>query len=197
MVNAVGEYVRGRLFLLTGNLNAGEAKGQLAQLRRGIGKSPGELPELWGIFLQTLPEELMSKGCDPTRAEWAIYTALTLFALHQQGHSESVNLQGKDNSLGCSARKLVHSDEEEERIRLKLSMAAQSDDMEELAYRLKTLVRLLSAKDIPLDYVDLAKDLFLFQSEKYVDRIRLKWGQDFYRKIKTNENGKEESDDKK
>ena len=36
MVNAVGEYVRGRLFLLTGNLNAGEAKGQLAQLRRGI-----------------------------------------------------------------------------------------------------------------------------------------------------------------
>lgn len=197
MVNAVGEYVRGRLFLLAGNLNAGDAKARLAQLRRGIGKSPGELPELWGIFLQTLPEELMGKGHNPSRAEWAIYTDLTLFALHQQGHSDSVHLQGRENSLGCSARKLVHNDDEEERIRFKLSVAAQSDDMEELVYRLKTLVRLFSVEDIPLDYVDLAKDLFLFQSEKYRDGIRLKWGQDFYRIVKTNENEKGEKNEEK
>lgn len=195
MVNTVGEYVSGRIYLLTGNLNAGDSKSRLAQLRRGIGKKPGELPELWGIFLQTLPEELMGKGNEPSRAEWAIYTALTLFALHQQGHAESVNLQGKENSLGCSAKKLVHTDEEEERIRFKLSLIAQSDDMVELAYRLKTLVRLLSADNISLDYVDLAKDLFLFQSEKYTDRIRLKWGQDFYRNLKTDDNGKEEDNE--
>lgn len=197
MVNAVCDYVKRRLFLLTDNLNAGDAKALLAQLRRGIGKSPGELPELWGIFLQTLPEELMSKGYDPSRAEWAIYTALTLFALHQQGHSDSVHLQGRENSLGCSVRKLIHSDEEEERIRFKLSVAAQSEDMAELSYRLKTLVRLFSAENISLDYVDLAKDLFLFQSETYRDRIRLKWGQDFYRIVKTNENGKEEENEEK
>lgn len=195
MVNTVGEYVSGRIYLLTGNLNAGDSKSRLAQLRRGIGKKPGELPELWGIFLQTLPEELMGKGNEASRAEWAIYTALTLFALHQQGHAESVNLQGKENSLGCSAKKLVHTDEEEERIRFKLSLIAQSDDMVELAYRLKTLVRLLSADNISLDYVDLAKDLFLFQSEKYTDRIRLKWGQDFYRNLKTDDNGKEEDNE--
>lgn len=197
MVNAVGEYVSGRIFLLTGNLNAGDVKARLAQLRRGIGKTPGELPELWGIFLQTLPEELMGKGNEPSRAEWAIYTSLTLYALHQQGHSEPMNLQGKENSLGCAARKLVHSDDAEERIMLKLSMAAQSDDMTELAYRLKTLIRLLSADNIQLDYIDLAKDLFLFQSEKHIDKIRLKWGQDFYRDIKSIDKEEGESDEEK
>lgn len=197
MVNAVGEYVSRRIFMLTGDLNAGESKGWLAQLRRGIGKKPGELPELWGIFLQTLPEELMGKGNEPSRAEWAIYTALTLFALHQQGHAESMNLPGKENSLGCSAKKLVHTDEEEERVRVKLSMVAQSDDMVELAYRLKTLIRLFSTDNVRLDYADLAKDLFRFQSGKDIDKIRLKWGQDFYRSIKTNYNGKEEDNEEK
>lgn len=196
MVHAVEEYVRRRILLLTGNLNAGDAKARLAQLRRGIGKKPGELPELWGIFLQTLPEELMGQGTEPSRAEWAIYTALTLFALHQQGHAESVDSPGMEYSLGCSARKLVQNGEEE-RIRFKLSLAAQADDMVELAYRLKTMVRLFSADNIQLDYADLAKDMFLFQSDKYTDRIRLKWGQDFYRNAKTNDNGKGKDNEEK
>lgn len=197
MVNTVGEYVNRRIFLLTDNLNAGDSKAWLAQLRRGVGKIPGELPELWGIFLQTLPEELMSKGSEPSYAEWAIYTAMTLFSIHQQGHAESMNLKGREYSLGCAVRRLVHSDDEEERIRFKLGLAAQSDDMTELAYRLKTLIRLLGAENIPLDYTDLAKDLFLFQSEKNTDKIRLKWGQDFYRNMKTNDKGEGENDEEK
>lgn len=191
------EYVRGRIFVLTDNLNTGAAKARLALLRQGIGKKPGELPELWGAFLQTLPQELMSRGNEPSYAEWAIYTALTLLALHQQGHSEPMNAQGREHSLGCAARRLVHGEEGEERIRLKLSLAARADDMVEVAYRLKTLIRLLSAEGIPLNYVDLAGDLFLFQSESHADRIRLKWGQDFYRSIKANENGKDEEDEEK
>ena len=195
MVNEVGEYVRRRIYWLTAHLDAGEAKARLAQLRRGIGKKPGEIPELWGIFLQTLPEEFMSRGEEPSYAEWAIYTTLTLFALHQQGQVEPMHLQGKEYSLGCSARRLVHSDDEEERIRFKLSLIAQAEDMTEVSYRMKTMIRLLGADNIPLDYVDLAKDLFLFQLGNYADRIRLKWGQDFYRIIKTEEKGKEEKDE--
>ena len=79
---------------------------------------------------------------------------------------------------------------------MKLSIVAKSDDMTELSYHLKTIVKLLGNSDIQLDYVDLAKDLYLFQFERYADRIRLKWGQDFYRTVKMNENGKEENDEK-
>ena len=193
--NAVGEFVNRQIFSLTRELDSGSGKARLAQLRRGIGKKPGELPELWGVFLQTLPEELMSKTNEPSYAEWAIYTVLTLYALHQQGHVATMNRQGLENRLGCAVRRLVHNEDEEERVRFKLSLTAQSDDMDEVSYRLKTLVRLLSSENIQLDYVDLSKDLFLFQFESDADKIRLKWGQDFYRNSKVNDNRKEENDE--
>ncbi len=197
----IRKYVRTQIALLAKDDRALEqsgSKAQLAQLRRGAGKSPGELPELWGVFLKNMPEELMGKDGRPSYAEWAVYTALTLFALHQQGHSEPMHGEGEDKRLGRAARKLIHGDEEEENIRKKLSIAARSDDMTELSYQLKTLVRLLGNEDIRLDYADLAIDLYRFQFEKYADRIRLKWGQDFYHfeKTKTEDNGKEDEDEK-
>ena len=193
---AVGEYVRKQLDYLAKDdksLELSGSKALLAQLRRGIGKKPGELPELWGIFLNSLPEELMSKSSEPSYAEWAIYTALTLFALHQQGHSEPMNSEGEENHLGRAVRKLIHNEDEEENIRLKFSIAACYDDITELSYRLKTIVKLLSNEDIKLDYVDLAEDLFLFQIKEFDSKIRLKWGQDFYRIIKNDDDRKEDN----
>ena len=63
---------------------SGSNSGILAQLRRGIGKEPGEMPQLWGYFLQDMPEEFFGRD-EPSRAEWAVYSAVTLFSLHQQG----------------------------------------------------------------------------------------------------------------
>lgn len=195
----IGKYVKMQLNLLAKDdrtLEQSASKARLAQLRRGVGKSPGELPELWGAFLDNMPEELMGREGKPSYAEWAVYTALTLFALHQQGHAASMNVEGMENRLGRAARKLIHSEEEEENVRRKLSIAARSDDMAELSYHLKTVVKLLGNSDIKLDYVDLAKDLYWFQFEKYADQIRLKWGQDFYRFVGTKDNGKEEKNEK-
>jgi len=59
-------------------------KATLANLRRGIGRAPGDIPALWGAFLQDLPLELQSDRGKASPAEWAIYTALTLYALHRQ-----------------------------------------------------------------------------------------------------------------
>lgn len=170
------------------------SKARLAQLRRGIGKKPGELPELWGMFLMDMPEELIGRNGRPSYAEQSVYTTLTLFALHQQGHAELMHAEGDENRLGRAAQKLAHKDEEEN-IRRKLSIAAGSDDMTELSYHLKTIVKLLANSDIKLDYVDLAKDLYWFQFEDSMDRVRLKWGQDFYRRSKNEENGEEEKND--
>ncbi len=195
----IRKYVKAQLAMLAKDdkaLEQSNSKAQLAQLRRGAGKNPGELPELWGVFLKNMPEELMGKDGRPSYAEWAVYTALTLFALHQQGHSEPMHKEGGDYLFGRAVRKLVHNDEEEENIRKKLSTVARSDDVAELSYHLKTMVRLLGNDDISLDYADLAIDLYRFQFEKYADRIRLKWGQDFYRFDKTGESRKEEKDEK-
>ncbi len=194
----VREYVRRQIAFIAKDekvLEQSSSKAHLSQLRRGLGKKPGELPELWGMFLKDMPEELMGEVGKTSYAEQAIYTALTLFALHQQGHIESMGVEGEENHLGRAARRLVGNDEEEENVRKKLCIMAASDDMTELSYHLKTIIKLLSSKDIKLDYVDLTRDLYWFQFEKYVDRIRLKWGQDFYRNVQTNENGEEESNE--
>lgn len=195
----IRNYVKKQMELLAGDagtLDLGSSKAQLAQLRRGVGKRPGELPELWGIFLRNMPEELMGKEGRPSYAEWAIYTALTLFALHQQGHSEPMHAEGEENRLGRAVKKLAHGEEEEENVRRKFSIAARSDDMEELSYHLKTLVRMLGSNDIKLDYEDLAKDLYRFQFENDTDQVRLKWGQDFYRFVGTKDRGEEDKDEK-
>lgn len=212
MTKKVGEFVSRKIFSLTESLDFGSTKASLAQLRRGIGKQPGELPELWDAFLKGLPEELMSKTREPSRAEWAVYTALTLFALHQQGHSEPMNEQGEKHRLGRAARELVEikkkssnkksneddeEDSDEKSVKFKLGLAASSDDMTELSYRLRTLVNLLSGENIKLDYAELAMDIFLFQSENYADEIRMKWGRDFYRIEKTDDNGKEDNNEEK
>ena len=48
----------------------------------------------------------MSNTAEPSKAEWAIYITLTMFARHQQGHSEPVNRQGYEYYLGQAVGKL-------------------------------------------------------------------------------------------
>ena len=57
--------------------------GVLAELRRGIGKKPGELPQLWGYFLESMPENFYGDK-EPSRAEWAIYTAVSYTHLEKR-----------------------------------------------------------------------------------------------------------------
>ena len=162
-------------------------RAQLAMLRRGVGKKPGALPELWGILFGDLPEEFLSVSGEPTREEWAVYTALTLYALHQQG-SEATGPEGcmhrPGRRLGAAARQLVTVEEEEERIARRLQMAATANGIAEAAQHLRGLVRLLRGGKIPLDYAQLAADLYNFQFPDGAARVRLAWGQDFYRQIR-------------
>ena len=88
-------YVAGQIKQLEEIRGTSGGKARLARLRRGVGKIPGELPELWGEFLNGIPEEFLSKSGEATKGEWAIYLSLTLYALHQQGNNDSMNKKGE------------------------------------------------------------------------------------------------------
>ena len=128
-------------------------KAQLAGLRRGVGRTPGELPELWGAFLQDMPEELQSTTGNPTYAEWAIYLALTLYALHQQGQTSPMHKEGE--GLGKAARLLVPpgQDPGESSIQKRFNALATATQMPEISHHLRGMIQLLRAGGIPLDYV--------------------------------------------
>lgn len=156
-----------------------QVRADLANLRRGIGKKPGELPELWGLLFRDFPEELMSRNGEPTWAEWAVSGALTLYALHQQGMQQSAHAKGQ--SLGRAIRALASDDEQMKAVQRRFNAFATAKNMPECMQHLRGLVQLLHSKDIPLDYVELAGDLYVFQTPGGAAGIRLRWGQDFYR----------------
>ncbi len=169
----------------------------MAQLRHGIGQVPGDDPALWNILFEDLPEDMLSRDGEPTREEWCIYTALTLFALHQQGRDprhESMNVT--DRSLGAAAALLVALDGEDARPRVarRFNQAATAANMPELVHYLRELVQLLKSQGIGLDYPQLAADLYDYQSIERAPRVRLRWGQDFYRKKETDDNQERKDD---
>jgi CRISPR system Cascade subunit CasB len=196
----VKDFVWRKIHALAMSTDDSATRATLARLRRAIGKPPGSVPEIWGATLRGLPDELMSKNGTPTIGEWAVHTALTLFALHQQGKDLEKRLMSKDGAtLGLAIRKLIESDDDEPRIKRRFDASATSDSQEEFSHHLRGLIQLLKAKDVSLDYPVLAKDLFWFQIPETRDSVRLRWGQDFYRNskqedINQDESGKEDNE---
>lgn len=152
----------------------------LAELRRGVGKIPGELPGLSGYFMEGMPEAFFGQA-EPSRAEWAVYTALTLFALHQQGNAIDGELMYEEgSSIGKAISKLVKREEDRERIRRRFNSVATSNSIEEIAYYLRGIIQMLRNEKIGVDYVALSGDLYLFQFPELRPQVRLRWGQDYY-----------------
>ena len=181
-----------------------QRRAELAKLRRGIGHAPGELPELWGTFLQGMPEDFQSSS-GPSAAEWAVYLALTLYAVHQQGNDRLMNCPG--STLGRAVWQLAErntatgQDWTEASVLRRFNALATAEEITEISHHLRGMIQLLrAAKDggIPLDYPQLAADLYELQctDPRYPQipaHVRLRWGQDLYRDAKpvSEENEKE------
>ena len=184
MTDSIGTITGKRIFGILATENVHKVRRELSELRRGIGKAPGELPELWGYIFEDFPEEYMGRGSAPSREEWAYYTAMTPFAMHQQGHSaEKEPMHEKGVSFGQAVRKLAKPNDADslERVRKRFNICASSADFHDLAYYLRGLIQQMRAAGIAFDYGMLADDLFFYQFPDLIPGIRLRWGQDFYR----------------
>ena len=186
------DYTSSKLSYLNSLADTGPGRGLLANLRRGIGRNPGELPELWGFIFERIPDELLGNENKASYAEWAIYTALTLYALHQQGNDEKTKpMNIKGISLGEAAAKLVKQEEGgEERIVKRLNLVATATSPKDLAYYLRAVIQLLSTESIPLDYARIAKEIYLMNFEESANNVTLSWGRKFYSVLYENEKEK-------
>lgn len=170
-------YTASKIKYLQSIADTGSGKGFLAELRHGIGKNPGELPSLWCIIFDGMPEELLGKS-GSSYAEQAVYTALTLYALHQQGNSESMNRP--DISIGKAAYHIAKNEDDEQRIINRLNLVVTAVSADDASRQLRGLVQLLKSESVPLDYALLAKQLYLFNYPDSAAEIKLSWGRDFY-----------------
>ena len=193
----VGWLVGKRIAELEHLTDQSSQKALLAELRRGVGRQPGEIPQLWGVLFRNVPEDMMSRTGEPTAAEWAIYTALTLYALHQQGRDpeqKSMNCPGQ--GIGCAVAMLVKNEDEDlNRVRNRFNRFALSVDMPQAVTHLRGIISMLKANGIGLDYAKLAEELYNAQFYESAKRVRLKWGQDFYRYLNRNHNDDNDKDE--
>ena len=155
--------------------NEARARGELAALRKGVSRSPGELPEIWELTRVEVPD---GAGDAPTWEEIAVHTAMTLYAVHQQSRTEPMFSPGV--GLGSAAHDLVGRDEENPSARARFNALVTSTTVAELHHHLRSFVSLLRARGIALDHAMLADDIFRFQRPDGARSVRLNWAHQYY-----------------
>ncbi|MEU6038636.1 type I-E CRISPR-associated protein Cse2/CasB [Actinomadura sp. NPDC047616] len=156
------------------------AVARLAQLRRGAGKLPQDVPELWGLTgAERLYQDQALSEVQATRAETAAFLAVTLYALHQQSRtSQKMHVPGVD--LGTAVRRLMPAERIDEPIRRRFVRVGTAGTAEVLAYRLREVISLLRRDSVPLDYALLAERLYHAQTPDGLARVRRQWGRSFH-----------------
>ncbi|MDV6013054.1 type I-E CRISPR-associated protein Cse2/CasB [Haloechinothrix sp. LS1_15] len=157
------------------------ARADLAQLRRGLGKPAGSVPEIWEHTIGAVPESMAgSDSTGPSRAEQAAHAALTLFSLHLQSQAAPVHWQGV--SFGWAVGLLAQRDRaREQAITRRFMAAATAQSVDELLVHVRGLIDQLKAAGIGVDYAAFAGDIAALLTPARRESVRLVWGRDFYR----------------
>lgn len=170
---------------VSGSQPTSYSRAALAQLRRGLGKPVGAIPDLLEL---TLDPNATDPGTgpggtwhdNPTPEEVAAHTALTLYALHQQSRRSRMHAPGRPFGQAIGTLRF-HKGEENEGVLRRFQALGTSDDIDELTRHAHSLISLLRVAEIGLDYGLFAEDLVRFQHPRRRDAVRLRWGRDFYR----------------
>lgn len=154
------------------------SRASLAQLRRGVGRAVGSVPEI--LELTVNPDAPPAWSEAPTRDEIAIHTAMTLYAVHQQ--SQSMPMHVPRVSFGSALGTIRYVDGQEiAGVVRRFQAVGTATSLEELVHHARTLITLLRSANRGFDYGRFADDLVAFQDPRRADLVRLRWGRDFYR----------------
>lgn len=154
------------------------ARAALARLRRGVGRPVGALPELLPYVLN--PSAPPTRQADPTADEIAAYTALTLYAVHQQSQASPMHVPSVAFGQALSRLRGSGADENPGVVRRFQAMTTASS-FDEVVHHARGLVTLLRTAGLGFDYGRFARDLVDLQNPRRADGVRLTWGRDFYR----------------
>ncbi len=196
--STLSSYVARRVSQLQNRANvSSKTKRELAQLRRAAGTAPGATPETWEVEFGGFPEALAGKGAEPSAGEWATHIALTLYATHQQSQSAPMHVAGKEHRLGRALRLLEFkrqsardgSGQASLGMPRRFASLLAANDPESLSHYGRQIVKQLRSCQIPLDYGELAGDLYGLMSPYHRDGVRMNWCRQFVRPLSGDSDG--------
>ncbi len=145
-------------------LTLSEERAALAALRRGLGRPPGTVPEMFPYVVPWLPAQVHPNE------ETAYYTLAALFALHP-------NHTGQGNLGDHLARAATQGNREAVERRFVALLSAHPDDLPEY---LRQTVSFLKAQEVPINWDALFYALRYWEHPEYGDRIRREWARAFW-----------------
>lgn len=161
----------------------GPARARMAALRSGVGRSPEDVPLAWGEVaeevLPNFPPE-WAYGDEPTPEERAAFTALTFWALHQQSQDRPMHSGRKEReyNFGHSVGRLARTVESKS-IKGRFDALLLNSHGKSLHHHLRSLVQLLRAHEIQVDYASLAQDLRDLEFPDRRRKVILRWGRGY------------------
>jgi CRISPR system Cascade subunit CasB len=145
----------------------------LAALRRGLGKQPGEAPQMFPVLIPMLPPGRLSFW-----DESCAYTVAALFAMHPAIWQEKTNGR-RTRNLGASLRRFRETtDSEGPERRL---VALLNSDREDLAEHLRGVVALLRSEDVRVDWQQLTYDLLAW--DRSGREVQRRWATSFWAQV--------------
>lgn len=161
------------------------SKANLAKIRRTVGKHLNEATDVWPILFDNLPEEFISNYGQPTYEEVAVYHAIQLYALYNQGgqNFQQLSEHNKDSkklNIGYHLSSLRKEDNTTATDR-RFNAMITSSNLEELVYHLRHMLNLLKSKSAhkKIDFAKLAEDLYWYQKNNQ-ETVRLEWARSYY-----------------
>lgn len=199
----INSYVGAKVFALQNGYvqRTAHAVASLAALRQAGLTEPGDDPRSWGLLFDGLPEELMARGGQPSKAENAIQSALVLFAHHQTSRSDYMHRQGVSigTAVGTLARARSRDEGADESTLRRFQTAAMGQTHASRARGLRQIVSMMNGDphtSIGFDYGQLASDLYTLQWPDRAPRVRLAWGRAIHRRPSTPPTSSETSNPK-
>lgn len=142
----------------------------MAALRRGLGKRPGAAMEMHPYVVP------YTQGLIYERDEEPYYIVAALFGFYPTKRWQSYNEKGQTN-LGASFKLLAAQNEGGESIQRRF-VALLNCDAEDLPDHLRQAISLLKSKDIPVDWLQLLRDIKRWESDER--RVQRRWARAFW-----------------
>ncbi len=152
-----------------------EDRGALATLRRGLGQTPGSVPDMFRYIIPLLPQEAFPGSW----TERSYYLIASLYALHPESKSSgnlgehfAANLDPNPDHNAAIERRFV---------------ALLTSDPEDLHIYLRQAISFLKSKDEKghVNWHQLMWDLLQLGNPESAPRVQKRWANQFWRRIST------------
>lgn len=184
------------LIKLDSTRDASSTKALLANMRNSADKDISNNVDALAYVFSNLSYGEDDRGGELSYMEQAIFTAIQMYAIHQQSNVESVLKFGNNDENESREKKYkanigdalatLRSDESES-IDKRFNAMITATNFNKLSYHLRQMIKILKSKsDEKVDYAKLAEDLYWFMIGRK-EEVRLSWARSYYKYRKNEE----------